>query len=189
MMVRSEVLKACPHCGGEPKLLQDGYYEPANLDKYPERTRSWVVCSCDTHWKRNTAAEAIAAWNTRTTAVATDEGVARLFHETYERLAPQFSYETRKASAVPWEQVPENNRNLMIAVAAEVRAAISTCVSSTDEGVVERVARAIEPDAFDALGGQLSSALGEAARRKARAAINAIAQNTKGEEDEKTNSQ
>jgi hypothetical protein len=54
------------------------------------------------------------------------ESIARLFHETYERLAPQFSYETRKASAVPWEQVPENNRKLMIAVAATVLAALST---------------------------------------------------------------
>jgi hypothetical protein len=48
------------------------------------------------------------------------EAVARAFHEAYERLAPSFSYETRKASAVPWERVPENNRALMTAVAAEV---------------------------------------------------------------------
>jgi hypothetical protein len=48
------------------------------------------------------------------------ESLARFFHETYERLAPDFSYETRKASAVPWEQVPDNNRRLMIAVAAAV---------------------------------------------------------------------
>jgi hypothetical protein len=48
------------------------------------------------------------------------EQVARQFHEAYERLAPSFGYETRKASAVPWEDVPENNRNLMIAVVKEV---------------------------------------------------------------------
>lgn len=48
------------------------------------------------------------------------EYVARLFHETYERLAPKFGYETRKASAVPWGQVPEQNKTLMIAVAGEV---------------------------------------------------------------------
>jgi hypothetical protein len=35
----------------------------------------------------------------------TAEALARLFHETYERLAPEFGYETRKASAVPWEEV------------------------------------------------------------------------------------
>lgn len=45
------------------------------------------------------------------------EQLARLFHETYERLAPSFGYETRKDSAVPWEQVPERNKRLMIAVA------------------------------------------------------------------------
>jgi hypothetical protein len=47
---------------------------------------------------------------------ATDECVdriAREFHERYERLAPDFGYKTRDASAVPWDQVPEANANLM----------------------------------------------------------------------------
>lgn len=46
--------------------------------------------------------------------------LARLFHETYEALAPQHGYETREASRVPWEDVPANNQNLMIATAREV---------------------------------------------------------------------
>jgi len=53
-------------------------------------------------------------------ALADPERVARLFHESYERLAPQFAYRTRQASAVPFDDVPENNRNLMIAAAGEV---------------------------------------------------------------------
>lgn len=48
------------------------------------------------------------------------EEIARRFHESYERLAPSFGYETRKESAVPWEDVPEPNRRLMIAVARDV---------------------------------------------------------------------
>lgn len=48
------------------------------------------------------------------------EQLAQQFHEAYERLAPQFSYETRKASAKPWAEVPENNRKLMIAVCGEI---------------------------------------------------------------------
>lgn len=52
------------------------------------------------------------------------EALARLFHETYERLAPDFGYETRRESAVPWEQVPDDNRRLMVAVAAHVLAAL-----------------------------------------------------------------
>lgn len=48
------------------------------------------------------------------------ESLARRFHEAYERLAPSFGYETRKASAVPWESVPEANRKLMIATCAAV---------------------------------------------------------------------
>ena len=45
---------------------------------------------------------------------------AKDFHDTYERSARQFGYETRKESAKPWAEVPANNRNLMIAVCAEV---------------------------------------------------------------------
>lgn len=48
------------------------------------------------------------------------EKLARFFHETYERLAPEYGYETREASAVSWESVPKNNKSLMIATASEV---------------------------------------------------------------------
>lgn len=48
------------------------------------------------------------------------EHVAHLFHDFYERLAPDYGYETRKESAVRWSHVPDNNRRLMIAVAGEV---------------------------------------------------------------------
>lgn len=43
------------------------------------------------------------------------ERIARAFHRAYEELAPEHGYETREASAKPWEQVPENNRALMVA--------------------------------------------------------------------------
>lgn len=52
------------------------------------------------------------------------ESVAKLFHETYERLAPYYSYETRIETRVPWEQVEERNKRLMIAVATEVLATL-----------------------------------------------------------------
>ena len=51
---------------------------------------------------------------------AEPQRLARFFHEAYERLAPLYGYETRRESAVPWEDVPENNRLLMTAVCAEV---------------------------------------------------------------------
>lgn len=53
-------------------------------------------------------------------AVTDAERIARAFHETYERLAPAHGYETRKASAVPWADVPDRNRALMVAVVAEL---------------------------------------------------------------------
>ena len=43
--------------------------------------------------------------------------VAESFHETYESLAPSYGYKTREASAVPWSEVPQPNRMLMVAVA------------------------------------------------------------------------
>lgn len=43
------------------------------------------------------------------------ELIAGIFHATYETLAPEHGYETRKASAVAWDDVPESNRSLMIA--------------------------------------------------------------------------
>lgn len=48
------------------------------------------------------------------------EELAQLFHETYEKLAPDYGYNTRAATAVPWSKVPEPNKSLMIAVADKV---------------------------------------------------------------------
>ncbi|WIG59168.1 MAG: hypothetical protein OJF49_001915 [Ktedonobacterales bacterium] len=50
------------------------------------------------------------------------ESVAKFFHEAYERLAPAFGYKTRDETRVPWENVPERNKRLMIAATAEVLA-------------------------------------------------------------------
>lgn len=52
--------------------------------------------------------------------MASTESIARAFHEAYEALAPQFSYKTREASAVPWENVPEDNKALMRATVARL---------------------------------------------------------------------
>lgn len=41
------------------------------------------------------------------------EQIAREFHEAYENLAPEFGYRTREASAVPWDEVPSQNKELM----------------------------------------------------------------------------
>jgi hypothetical protein len=50
------------------------------------------------------------------------ERVAQEFHATYERLAPEHGYRTRKQSAVPWADVPEGNRALMMATVQELMA-------------------------------------------------------------------
>jgi hypothetical protein len=50
----------------------------------------------------------------RTNVFADD--IARAFHESYERQAPDHGYQTRERSAVPWKDVPEDNKSLMVAV-------------------------------------------------------------------------
>ena len=48
------------------------------------------------------------------------EVIAKAFHEAYGQLAPVFGHETRAASAVPWTDVPQANRDLMIATVARL---------------------------------------------------------------------
>jgi len=65
----------------------------------------------------------------KTLAEIDPEQLARLFHETYERLAPAHGYQTRLDSRQRWEHVPANNRALMTATAAEIlRTLQAACV-------------------------------------------------------------
>lgn len=59
------------------------------------------------------------------------EELARLFHETYEHLAPEFGYRTRERSAVPWHDVPPDNKKLMVATANAVLHRLRT-LAATD---------------------------------------------------------
>lgn len=59
--------------------------------------------------------------------VISAEDLAKKFHYNYEAQAPKFGYETRKESAKPWEEVPENNRKLMIAVCEDILTFLCKC--------------------------------------------------------------
>jgi len=72
--------------------------------------------------KNNLLGDSSFSHHTRSSPMPDAESVAKMFHEAYERLAPAFGYETREATRVPWEQVPERNKRLMIAATAEVLA-------------------------------------------------------------------
>ncbi len=49
------------------------------------------------------------------------EAFARLFHETYERLAPAYQWPTvGRRTACAWVDLPENNRRLMVATAEQI---------------------------------------------------------------------
>lgn len=49
-----------------------------------------------------------------------DDRLARAFHEAYERLAPSFGYVTRPETAVAFDDLPAENKALMVAVTNEV---------------------------------------------------------------------
>lgn len=53
--------------------------------------------------------------------------VARSFHEVYEELAPTHGWKTQERSQVPWNDVPEGNRKLMVATVDRL----------IDDGVIE----------------------------------------------------
>lgn len=53
-------------------------------------------------------------WNIRTIPHAAQ--IARRFHEVYEELAPQHSWETQKESRVPFDKLPARQRLLMCKV-------------------------------------------------------------------------
>lgn len=74
------------------------------------------------------------------------DDLARLFHETYERLAPDHGYETRTASAVAWEDVPANNKSLMTAVAGEVLAAVVPAIRADERAEVASELDALQSD-------------------------------------------
>lgn len=52
--------------------------------------------------------------------LVTPEELARYFHDEYERMAPAFNYETRRETAVPWDNLLDSNKRLMMAVATSV---------------------------------------------------------------------
>jgi hypothetical protein len=67
MMVQSEVLKACPFCGTAPERLKNLDFSDSAAFWHPEA--DCILSGCSIHrdkWQ---------GWNTRTPAVATDEGV------------------------------------------------------------------------------------------------------------------
>ncbi len=68
------------------------------------------------------------------------EETAKRFHVAYEKFAPLLGWETQEVSRVPWEKLPQNQRDLMIAVVRNVlieqgQAALSHIAPSRPERV------------------------------------------------------
>ena len=83
----------------------------------------------EAHGDRKAADDAIAVVSKLRSELAAEreqrassapEDIARRFHDAYEYLAPQFGYSTRPESRVAWDELPQNLRDLMIAVVRNV---------------------------------------------------------------------
>lgn len=88
------------------------------------RQAEWIKRVSSTATDAATAADASEARVARLRDGLRPENLARLFHETYESLAPFHGYKTRKDSAVSWDEVPAANKALMIATADTVARAL-----------------------------------------------------------------
>ena len=100
--------------------------QPKEILDSATRGASMLDASAATKQGRNLLAHALAELRRdgflqlEPVRTGTAERIAAAFHEAYERLAPAHGYQTREASAKPWDQVPEQNRQLMVAVVAEL---------------------------------------------------------------------
>ncbi len=103
----------------EVQALRDVLYEALsdNWEIGAEGYRRAALAVLNAGWTR----QAAAPDGPRTWQLPDAETIARRFHETYERLAPDFGYRTREASAKPWDDIPPHSRALMIHTAMEVR--------------------------------------------------------------------
>jgi hypothetical protein len=82
----------------------------------------------------------------------TAEQVAKAFHDAYEQLAPKHGYKTRDETAVPWADVPEKNKALMIETAGIVLDTLLKAAGATpltpEQRARARAAAALDSEAF-----------------------------------------
>lgn len=120
-------LLSCPFCGSSTAPIM------SNTDVLSRRKSFMHTVVCDanqggcgaTGGFERFESQAIEGWNRRNgeqcrAASVDGEDLARAFHEAYERLAPQFGYETREETR-QFDPASKNGR-LMIAVCNEIRA-------------------------------------------------------------------
>lgn len=91
-------------CGCRFAIPNDAYAEPVRLTPCPHG-EEWLVAVTDDELR----------WAHRFA-----EDLARLFHASYEAIAPMLGYQTRRATAVPWDQLAPPSRWLMILTADQV---------------------------------------------------------------------
>ena len=96
----------CPQCKNNKTVV----FDSRRLSTYTRRRRHCLLCNY-----RFTTRESLAS-----KPLSRSEQLAIKFHQLYEELAPSFGYKTREASAKPWSEVPENNKQLMISVCSRI---------------------------------------------------------------------
>lgn len=111
-MTDSPVVRKCPTCGSRDRLRRNCIVENCG-ELHAVFSGGHLKAVCSDSW------HSVADPTPAPQPVAARD-LAERFHTLYESLAPKFGYETRKESAKPWSQVPEQNKNLMIAVCEQL---------------------------------------------------------------------
>ena len=76
--------------------------------------------------------------------------LAETFHRVYEKLAPKYGYKTRKKTRKHWDDLPDNNKKLMVAVAQVILNKYFKKPKVTRKFVEKIINAVIEPlDDFD----------------------------------------
>lgn len=102
----------CPNCGTQP-LTEEQYTQEM---RKPNKRWTCFVCGETCEWDDDHYDE----WQEKMELEAELKTIAKQFHKTYERLAVEYGWKSQESCQVPFEQLPEENRELMLAVVREV---------------------------------------------------------------------
>ena len=102
----------CPNCGPQPLTEKQYTQEMWKINK------RWTcfVCGSVADWDDDHCDK----WQEKLELEDEIKSIAMKFHETYERLSVEYGWKSQESCQVSFEELPEENRKLMLAVVREV---------------------------------------------------------------------
>lgn len=111
--------RVCPDCYWKHRNEQIEEAATRNTCNHQKPPGALLCGQCSVDEAFAAAVEKVRS-NEEASRKAHAERIASEFHAAYERLAPSHGYDTREASAKPWADVPEANKNLMVATVLDL---------------------------------------------------------------------